>query len=80
MKLRRVTSERYKNFRACDVDFADSPFVNAIIGGNHLHEAHGKGKSGVGPASRHPELAAILAGIMATFLVDTWEDRKTQGA
>jgi uncharacterized protein YfkK (UPF0435 family) len=43
---------------------------------NKLGDAHGKGKAGVKPASRHAELAVNLAGAMATFLLETWEARK----
>src|SRR5262249_26756846 len=43
---------------------------------NRLGDAHGIGKSGVRPASRHAELAVNLAGTVATFLLHTWEARK----
>jgi len=39
---------------------------------NRLSDAHGKGKQGVRPASRHAELAVNLAGTVATFLIATW--------
>lgn len=38
---------------------------------NRLGDAHGKGKGGVKPASRHAELAVNLAGSIALFLVET---------
>ena len=44
---------------------------------NRLSDAHGKGRSGARPLPRHAELAVNLAGTMATFLVDTWQARKT---
>ena len=44
---------------------------------NRLSDAHGKGKEGVRPAPRHAELAVNLAGTMSTFLLVTWEARKT---
>lgn len=43
---------------------------------NKLSDAHGKGKTGVKPATRHAELAVNLAGTMATFLIATWDARK----
>lgn len=43
---------------------------------NKLGDAHGQGKGGVRPKSRHAALAANLAGAMAVFLVETWEARK----
>jgi hypothetical protein len=43
---------------------------------NRHGDAHGKGASGVRPASRHAELAVNLSGTMATFLLQTWEVRK----
>lgn len=43
---------------------------------NRLGDAHGKGKFPVRPAARHAELAVNLSGSMATFLVQTWEQRK----
>jgi hypothetical protein len=42
---------------------------------NRLSDAHGKGKMGVRPSSRHAELAVNLAGAMATYLVATWKSR-----
>lgn len=43
---------------------------------NRLSDAHGKGRSGVRPASRHAELAVNLAGTMAMFLLATLEAHK----
>jgi hypothetical protein len=45
---------------------------------NRFSDAHGKGKSAVKAAPRHAELAVNLAGSMATFLVATWEARKSE--
>ncbi|MBL8822281.1 MAG: abortive infection family protein [Planctomycetia bacterium] len=45
---------------------------------NRLSDAHGKGKTGSKPKSRHAELAVNLAGTMATFLIATWEARSEQ--
>jgi hypothetical protein len=42
---------------------------------NRLSDAHGKGKTGSKPASRHAELAVNLAGALATYLLATWEAR-----
>ena len=39
MKLRRLKIDGYKNVRSCDIDFTDSPLINAVIGSN------GSGKS-----------------------------------
>ena len=39
MKLRRLQIEGYKNVRACDIEFMESPLINAVIGSN------GSGKS-----------------------------------
>lgn len=43
---------------------------------NALGDAHGKGQSFVKPELRHAELVVNLAGAAATFLVQTWEDKK----
>jgi hypothetical protein len=43
---------------------------------NQLSDAHGRGKGGAKPASRHAELAVNLAGTMATFLIQTQEARR----
>jgi ABC-type cobalamin/Fe3+-siderophores transport system ATPase subunit len=39
MKLRRLQIEGYKNIRSCDIEFTQSPLINAVIGSN------GSGKS-----------------------------------
>ncbi|PPE70733.1 AAA family ATPase [Caldimonas thermodepolymerans] len=39
MKLRRLRIEGYKNLRSCDIEFSQSPLINAVIGSN------GSGKS-----------------------------------
>ena len=44
---------------------------------NRIGDAHGQGRRTVKPATRHAELAVNLSGAMATFLVATWEARKT---
>jgi hypothetical protein len=43
---------------------------------NRLGDAHGQGKNPVHPAARHAELAVNLAGSVAIFLVETWENLK----
>ena len=43
---------------------------------NRLSDSHGKGPKGARPDTRHAELAVNLAGSMATFLIETWENRK----
>lgn len=42
---------------------------------NKLSDAHGRGRKPVRPAPRHAALAVNLAGSMATFLIETWNDR-----
>lgn len=42
---------------------------------NRLSDAHGKGRAGVKPASRHAELAVNLSGALAKYLLATWEAR-----
>lgn len=42
---------------------------------NKLGDAHGTGKASVRPSSRHAELAVNLAGSVAMFLVETWENQ-----
>lgn len=44
---------------------------------NKLGDAHGGGPKRARPAARHAELAVNLAGSMATFLVATWQTRRT---
>ena len=43
---------------------------------NRLSDAHGKGKVGAKPASRHAELAVNLSGSLASYLLATWETCK----
>lgn len=50
---------------------------------NHLGDAHSKEPGGVVPTRAAAELAVNLAGAMATFLVNTWENHggtKPEGA
>lgn len=44
---------------------------------NRLGNAHGSGKVSVRPLPRHAELAVNLAGALATFLLATWDARRT---
>lgn len=44
---------------------------------NKIGDAHGRGGKPVRPASRHAALAVNLAGTMATFIVETWQARKS---
>lgn len=44
---------------------------------NRVGDAHGHGHARVRPAPRHAELAVNLAGAMTSFLVATWEARKS---
>lgn len=44
---------------------------------NKLGDAHSGGPKRARPAARHAELAVNLAGSMATFLVATWQTRRT---
>lgn len=43
---------------------------------NKIGDAHGQGKKAVRPSARHAQLAVNLAGAMATFIVETWNDRQ----
>lgn len=43
---------------------------------NRIGDAHGQGRNPVRPAPRHAALAVNLAGSMATFLVETWQERQ----
>jgi hypothetical protein len=45
---------------------------------NRIGDAHGQGRNPVKPKPRHAELAVNLAGTMASFLVATWQEQKTQ--
>lgn len=45
---------------------------------NRLGDAHGKSPASVRPAPRHARLAVNLAGTMASFLVETFEDRNSR--
>jgi len=40
---------------------------------NRVGDAHGKGRRPTKPATRHAELAVNLAGSLALYLVETWE-------
>ncbi len=42
---------------------------------NRLSDAHGKGKIGIRPSSRHAELSVNLSGALALYLLATWEAR-----
>ncbi len=46
---------------------------------NRLGDAHGKGARAVKPARRHSQLAVNLAGTMATYLIETFEERMSGG-
>jgi hypothetical protein len=43
---------------------------------NKIGDAHGHGKKAVRPSGRHAQLAVNFAGAMATFIVETWNERK----
>lgn len=47
---------------------------------NALGDAHGKGQASATPQIRHAELAVNLAGAMAVFLVQSWEDANNNNA
>jgi hypothetical protein len=47
---------------------------------NKIGDAHGKGGRPVKPSARHAALAVNLAGAMATFLVQTHNERRPQAA
>jgi hypothetical protein len=39
---------------------------------NKLSDAHGQGKRAIKPLPRHATLAVNLAGVISTFLIETW--------
>ena len=45
---------------------------------NRVGDAHGQGRRRVRPKPRHAELAVNLAGTMAAFLVETWQERNLE--
>lgn len=47
MKLKRLQISGYKNIRDCDIEFTQSPLINAVIGSN------GSGKSNLIEAILH---------------------------
>jgi hypothetical protein len=53
--------------------------VEGLAGLRNRHgDAHGLGKKALRPAPRHADLAANLAGTMCTFLIATFEARKSE--
>lgn len=44
---------------------------------NRDGDAHGRGRKSYKPSARHAGLAVNLAGSVAVFLMQTWEDRQT---
>lgn len=51
---------------------------NLIAIRNRVGDAHGQGRRRVRPKPRHAELAVNLAGTMAAFLVETWQERNSE--
>jgi hypothetical protein len=47
---------------------------------NKIGDAHGHGKNAVRPSARHAQLAVNLAGTMATFIVETWNERSLKSS
>lgn len=47
---------------------------------NKVGDAHGHGRNPVKPKPKHAELVVNLAGTMASFLVQTWEEVRLQKA
>jgi Abortive infection C-terminus len=43
---------------------------------NKMGDAHGRGRKMSRPKPRHAQLAVNLAGTMATFIVETWNERQ----
>jgi hypothetical protein len=41
---------------------------------NKIGDAHGKGGKPVRPSARHAQLAVNLAGTVATFIIETWQE------
>jgi len=86
--LPKLYSKVAKGLKLAPSDHTEEAFKQ-ILGGcysvvnglgtlrNRLSDSHGKGAKPVRPAPRHAELAVNLAGGMASFLVATWEARRT---
>jgi Abortive infection C-terminus len=85
-QLPQLYSEAAKQLRLSPSQHSEDIFkqilggCHSVINGmaglrNRFSDAHGKGKKGIKPASRHAELAVNLAGSMGTFLIATWEAR-----
>jgi hypothetical protein len=47
---------------------------------NKIGDAHGHGKRAVRPSAHHAQLAVNLAGTMATFIVETWNERRASSS
>jgi hypothetical protein len=47
---------------------------------NKIGDAHGHGKKAARPSARHAQLAVNLAGTMATFIVETWNERSLKAS
>ncbi|MGO9447061.1 MAG: abortive infection family protein [Solirubrobacteraceae bacterium] len=83
-KLYRVVS---KALKLAPADYTDEQ-LRRILGGattvveglgslrNSEGDAHGRGRKSYKPSGRHAGLAVNLAGSVAVFLMQTWEDRR----
>ena len=83
-KLYRLTAETLSLAPSQQTE----PILKQVLGGctavvegigamrNKLGDAHGKGEAEAKPGPRHAELAVNLAGAVATFLMDSWEQQR----
>lgn len=83
-KLYRAVS---KALKLAPADYTDEQ-LRRILGGattvveglgslrNREGDAHGRGRKSYKPSARHAGLAVNLAGSVAVFLMQTWEDRQ----
>jgi hypothetical protein len=83
-KLYRTVS---KALKLAPTDYTDEQLRRILGGGttvveglgslrNREGDAHGRGRKGYRPSARHAGLAVNLAGSVAMFLMQTWEDRQ----
>ena len=84
--LPRLYSETAKQMNLSPSQHTEDAFKR-ILGGcqtvvenlgglrNKISDAHGGGRKRIKPAERHAALAVNLAGSMAMFLIETWNER-----
>lgn len=84
-KLYRLTAQQ---LQLAPDQYAE-PVFKQILGGctavvegigaarNRLSDSHGRGKASIKPGPRHAQLVVNLAGAAATFIVETFESRRS---